>query len=132
MRRSPRRYDIPGTDNVIVGSKLWQLASPVQKQIMKAWFDEHFDPPDELPYDSSEGGYQWIWGGPYDARDQLESEFGGAVNDELIEELADELSDRSAEWSGKPEYDHDADYIDRKSTRLNSSHEVPSRMPSSA
>ena len=33
---------------------------------------------------------------------------------------------------GSPQYYGYEDEIDRKSTRLNSSHEIPSRMPSSA
>ena len=29
------------------------------------------DPANETPYESSEGGYIYIWGGPYDALEQL-------------------------------------------------------------
>ena len=44
----------------------------VQTEAMRKWFFEHFeDPAHRTPYESREGGYQWIWGGPYDARERL-------------------------------------------------------------
>ena len=67
---------------------------------MKTWFFENYeDPVENTPYDSGEGGYQYIWGGPFDAREELETEFSGIVPDELIEDLSDDLSDISAEWT---------------------------------
>ena len=44
--------------------------------------------------------------------------------------LTDSLKDKIAEMAKKQEYGNES--IDRKSTRLNSSHNVASRMPSSA
>ncbi len=79
---------------------------------MRHWFHERYDPPDELPYDSSEGGFQWIWGGPYDPDDALQNEFGGLIPDDVIEELASQLTDISYQWSGKPsDDDFDDDYL---------------------
>jgi hypothetical protein len=66
---------------------------------METWFYQHFESPDTLPYDSSEGGYQWIWGGPYDPRQELEGEFGGIVSEKRISEFADELEEIALEWS---------------------------------
>jgi hypothetical protein len=43
------------------------------------------------PYESAEGGYQWIWGGPYNAGEQLFSKFGDIVPESLIEEVTEEL-----------------------------------------
>ena len=40
------------------------------------WFHERYeDPAERLPYVSAEGGYQWIYGGPYDAREVLGDNF---------------------------------------------------------
>jgi hypothetical protein len=85
-------------------SPLSKLNREEQKEAMKKWFFEHYsNPVDETPYIGSEGGYQYIWGGPYDAREELESEFDGIVPEDVIEELADELNDISTEWSGNPD-----------------------------
>lgn len=61
--------------------------------------------------------YQYIYGGPYDAREELEEEFSGIVSDDLIEELTDELNNECADWSGNsnnssPDLD---DYLYRSS-----------------
>jgi hypothetical protein len=80
----------------------------IQLKVMREWFNKNFDTLDELPYDSEEGGYQFIWGGPFDARDELEHEFSGIVPDDVIDELANTLEDISSEWSGKP---YDDDYL---------------------
>ena len=57
-----------------------------QLRTMRRWFGERFeDPVHRLPYCSREGGYQWIYGGPYDAREELESEFGGIVSEDVVE-----------------------------------------------
>lgn len=71
-----------------------------QVEAMETWFRENFeDPAQSTPYESAEGGYQWIWGGPYDAREQLESQFGGVYSDEAINELADKLNGECWEWA---------------------------------
>ncbi|WP_339746370.1 hypothetical protein [uncultured Maricaulis sp.] len=43
---------------------------------MVQWFGEHFeDPAEHTSYISREGGYQWVLGGPYDARSELADNF---------------------------------------------------------
>lgn len=74
----------------------------IEEQIdeMEEWFRSRFeDPAMRTPYESAEGGYQWIWGGPYDAREQLESEFGHIYASEAIDSLADKLSSECPEWA---------------------------------
>jgi hypothetical protein len=50
------------------------------------WFGENFqDPVHEMPYNSREGGYQYIYGGPYDAAEEVsmfESDLTGIFGDE--------------------------------------------------
>lgn len=47
-------------------------------QQMVDWFFENFqDPANSLPYESAEGGYIWIDGGPYDASEQIGNHFSG-------------------------------------------------------
>lgn len=79
---------------------------------MRTWFHQNYqDPVHECPYDGREGGYQYIHGGPYEASEELYDEFGGVIDDEIIQELADDLEAECSEWSGisKPE-DYD-DYL---------------------
>src|SRR5579859_78178 len=78
--------------------------SEEQKEVMRQWFHQHYtDPVENTPYESAEGGYQYIWGGPYDPHEELSSQFSGQFPDEVIEELAAELSDISFEWTGNPD-----------------------------
>lgn len=64
------------------------------------WFFRRFeDPADSLPYESAEGGYQWIFGGPYDAREELRDNFSGEAED-IIEAAVDEIeSHGQTEWA---------------------------------
>ncbi|QEY16482.1 hypothetical protein D0C16_11120 [Cellvibrio sp. KY-GH-1] len=71
---------------------------------MKAWFFSNYeDPAQSCPYETREGGYQYIWGGPYDAREEIEGEFSGVVSDEIINEVVDDLETICWEWSGVPD-----------------------------
>src|ERR1700722_6653707 len=89
-----------------------------QLEAMRRWFHSNYeDPVESCPHDSREGGYQYIYGGPYDAREQLDEEFSGVVGDEVIEELAEELDNITPYWSGNSDtLDADLDdYIFRSS-----------------
>ena len=60
-------------------------------EAMVEWFHANFeDPAQETPYDSGDGGYQYIWGGPYEAAGELADAFPDA-GDELISRAADEI-----------------------------------------
>lgn len=82
-----------------------------QVRIMEAWFRHRYeDPAHRTPYESAEGGYIWVNGGPYDAREQLEEQFQGIVPDEVIEELLDKLHGECVDWApvpGPDDYDID-------------------------
>ena len=86
----------------------------VQLDVMRTWFFSNFeDPANRTPWDSSEGGYLWIWGGPYNASYELMKEFFGVVSDKLIEELASELDSICWEWSSTERLDdYDESFID--------------------
>jgi hypothetical protein len=72
-----------------------------KRELMIQWFHQNFeDPAENTPYESAEGGYQWIWGGPSDARDELNSMFDGLASETLIEEVADHIErDGLTEWA---------------------------------
>jgi hypothetical protein len=104
------KYLVPSADKHVTLSQLKRMKKELQIEAMRHWFRDNYDAPYELPYDSSEGGYQWIWGGPFDAEEALQDVFGGFVPDETIEEIASDLNDISTEWSGKPD-DYDDTYL---------------------
>jgi hypothetical protein len=89
---------------------------PKAKKIEKMveWFYQNFeDPVNRTPYESAEGGYQYIWGGPYDANDEIGSKFGGLVPDEWIEQAVNEVQkDGIYDWA--PVH-RDDDYDDEPS-----------------
>ena len=90
--RGKSEYWHPGYGGPIAEEHLRGADPEFQKEAMKEWFLSKFENPVEhTPYESAEGGYIYIWGGPFDAEDVLGDEFGGIVSDETIEECAREL-----------------------------------------
>ncbi|MGH1352776.1 MAG: hypothetical protein ACRBBN_18515 [Methyloligellaceae bacterium] len=67
------------------------------------WFYLHYENPVEnTPYNGREGGYLWIHGGPFDAREELESSFP-EERDDIIDAVVKELeADGVTEWAGVP------------------------------
>ncbi|MBW5433225.1 hypothetical protein FXB41_00020 [Bradyrhizobium canariense] len=69
-------------------------------EAVKAWFLSNFeDPAESTPYDSGEGGYQWIWGGPYDAREEIEGYFNDEIPAEIVDQVVAELESTALEWA---------------------------------
>jgi hypothetical protein len=67
---------------------------------MVAWFFENFeDPANSLPYESAEGGYQWLWGGPHDAVEELNSAFPDATENEISDAIVRIQNNNVYEWS---------------------------------
>ncbi|HAV1550614.1 TPA: hypothetical protein ACX3EK_004656 [Vibrio parahaemolyticus] len=87
-----KQYSIPEDLQKISVKDLKSEDAEFQKEVMKVWFFENYqDPVHECPYNSREGGYLYIHGGPYEANEELFSEFGDTIDESLIEELANEL-----------------------------------------
>lgn len=79
---------------------------------MVAWFLANYeDPAENTPYVSKEGGYQYIWGGPYDAGEALADEFPEAP-EEWHEAAVERIEkdgifdwapvDRGSDWNEAP------------------------------
>src|SRR6266568_5072301 len=82
-----------------------------QKEIMRHWFwYNYYYPVERTPYESREGGYIYIWGGPYDAEEVLYDEFGEYVPHDVIQELIDELEEQCIEWTSAPSPDDYDEY----------------------
>ena len=79
-----------------------ELDKRAQSEFMRDWFlDNYEDPVHSLPYESREGGYIWVYGGPYDAGQVLRDTFEGFVSDKIIEWVARELFGECPEWAEK-------------------------------
>ncbi len=90
-----------------------------QLDVMETWFRQRFeDPAERTPYESAEGGYIWIHGGPYDAREELKAEFSGVVPEELINELADDLEGESWQWAPTPSPEDYDEYLAQDIARI--------------
>jgi hypothetical protein len=76
-----------------------RMAKAAKIDAIIGWFLTNFeDPVHETPYESAEGGYQYIWGGPYETRDIIESVFAGRVDQSVIEEIIGRLESETSEW----------------------------------
>lgn len=104
---------------LLSSAEVTALTKYQKKRYLIDWFHHfYWDPANDLPYESREGGYQWIYGGPYEAREVLGDEFGSNVEHELIELAVEEIeSDGLTEWSPSPNHRaqepvHDEEYND--------------------
>lgn len=76
---------------------------PTVKKMIN-WFYSNFeDPANGVPYESREGGYQYVFGGPYDPQEELSFEFENA-DPEDIEKAAQEIYGNGFEWVKIGEY----------------------------
>ncbi len=77
MARGQRYYSDEDIERGVTRSELKRMGRERQKEYIRHWFHSNFeDPAQETPYNSREGGYLYIWGGPYNAHDELYGEFG--------------------------------------------------------
>jgi hypothetical protein len=106
--RAPELRFSPNDDELRVASRDEQI------ELMREWFlSRYCDPANETPYESAEGGYIWIWGGPYYSGEELQERFGGIVDDDVIDALVEDL-DRDGGYQWAPvRLDDDRDYEDQ-------------------
>jgi hypothetical protein len=81
-------------------SQLKRTRRERQIEYMRFRFGQHFeDPAQETPYNSEEGGYLYIWGGPYNAAEQLGDEFGEFIPEDRIQEVVNYVErDGTVDW----------------------------------
>lgn len=101
-----RYYSDEDIEHGVTPSRLKKLGRAKQIEYIKHWFFRNFeDPANETPYNSQEGGYLYIWGGPYDALDEIGNEFGDLVSQEVIEEAVNEVQrDGIYDWAPGTEH----------------------------
>ena len=90
---------------------LAEMDATDQLKFMREWFLANYeDPVHSLPYESREGGYIWIFGGPYDPHEELHGKFGEFVPETVIETLGYELLDECHEWAAQIDLSDDDPY----------------------
>jgi hypothetical protein len=108
-------YLDPESGRDLTADELAKLPPEGQKRIIKHWFLEHYENPAEsTPYESAEGGYIYIWGGPHEADEVLWSEFGEIIPENFLLEIAEELEEECGtdEWASIPgPEDFDLSYL---------------------
>jgi len=74
---------------------------------MVEWFlDRYEDPANMCPYCGKDGGYQYIYGGPYNAYEELDCNFGSIYSEDEIQEAVKEVEKSGTiEWSAIPKED---------------------------
>jgi hypothetical protein len=107
----PRFYN-PSNDTWLTDAELSKADADTQFRVMRHWFHQRYtDPAENTPYESAEGGYQYIWGGPYDPKEELEDHFSGITSEAAIEELGNHLQRIASEWTGNPDEAEVDDYL---------------------
>ncbi|MDG5497922.1 hypothetical protein [Niveispirillum sp. BGYR6] len=103
--------------SIIVGNDVYSSAQfkrfskTRQMELMIEWFGQRYeDPVHRLPYNSREGGYQWINGGPYSAAEVLGDQFGNIAKTSAIEAAVAEIETEGYEWSPMPDLEDDGIY----------------------
>ena len=93
-----------------------KLTEDEKVEAMLEWFHQHYeDPVHRTPYNSREGGYLWVHGGPYDADEEIQSEFSDVVEFQTMQRAVEEItSDGLYEWGPVPSddyYDDGEEYL---------------------
>lgn len=78
------------------------------------WFLYFYeDPANETPYNSREGGYLYIKGGPYSAEEELRENFEDVVpEDAILEAVADIQSNGLFDWAPSPRHPASIDFYE--------------------
>ena len=103
----PKRYYSEDDPEIgVTPAQLKRLKKADQLEYMRFWFHSNFvDPAEETPYESAEGGYLYVWGGPYETSDELHTEFGEIVSQKRIDDaVADLESNGTFEWAPGPHH----------------------------
>ena len=105
MARRQRYYSDDDIERGITPSELKRTGRERQKEYMRHWFHRNFeDPTNETPRD--DGEFIYIWGGPYDAHEQLFDEFGSLLPEKHTQEVADDIVGEDGIYDWAPGPDH--------------------------
>jgi len=91
----------------------------LRHEAMRTWFIARYeDPANNTPYMSSEGGYLYVHGGPYEAGEELINRFGHVCSDEEIQAVIDDVeANGNHEWAPIRHKNYDAQFAYEASIR---------------
>ena len=101
MSEEGRPFLEDGSQFGISRARFEEMDEDEQREWMRTWFFQNFeDPQNETPWDGETKTYMYLWGGPFDAREQLWEKFGDIVPDALIEAVVEEIQrDGTFDWT---------------------------------
>jgi hypothetical protein len=105
--RTVRFYSRDDPEVGITTSQLRRLGRERQWEYVRHWFRGMFeDPANETP--RPEGEYLYVWGGPYDALEQIGDQFGDIIGQERLEDFASRIERNGVlDWAPGPNHpDH--------------------------
>lgn len=97
-----------------------------QIEMMVDWFKFHFeDPANDTPHSKDQGGYVFLWGGPFDADEEIQAEFSDSVDFEAMQSAVSEIqSGGTFNWAPTTQGDfydhpeHGQDYSTERGSRV--------------
>jgi hypothetical protein len=99
----PRPFLEDGSQFGISRAAFEAMDEDQQRESMREWFFQNFeDPANSTPRDDETKEFIFLWGGPYDAREELWDKFGEIVPEELTNTVADEVERDGLEWAPAP------------------------------
>lgn len=108
LQHDPHPSDTDDDEDLSEAVEWADIPEAEQVETMTAWFNQNFeDPQNEMPYGDAEtdDNYTYIWGGPYDASEEIRNEFEGMATEGAILAAIEEVqSDGTFDWA--PTSDH--------------------------
>lgn len=87
------------------GEEVQKLGPTPTPQVLADLFLAHFmDPANGAPYESAEGGYLYVAGGPYSAREELEFYAPLRLEDATLDAAVELIEDEGTEWVFREQY----------------------------
>jgi hypothetical protein len=89
--------------STISEAQLREAEEETQVDAMNRWFRKNFiNPEEENPYDSDEGCFVFMNGGPYDPEQEINAHFESFIPEKARNEVISDLEDTALEWDGLP------------------------------
>lgn len=86
-------------------ARTWTATDEAAYADVCAWFTARYeDPVENCPHDSGEGGYQFIYGGPYTAIEEIRAAWSAIYAEDLLARIAMRLEQEMdcRVWSAVP------------------------------
>ncbi len=89
-----------------INDALTKYSGDKQIETIKKWFYANYENPAECsPYDTKKGGYEFVFGGPYYAEEEINNRYSGEILQSVINLAIDQINSQNGciEWTKNPE-----------------------------